>query len=542
MSKGAKVAVWVVLAVVAVLAYRLLGAVIGGKVEQRMARVGLTADEVAAVGPLPGDVALYARELACQQQIPTPGYYPSLNGAEISDAERSGRFPCATFAGSFDGANRVLAWRSEDQYPGVSYINNGRPGELYLVGGEYPTLADPVPIGPWVAKADATTGKQVWRTYLDNLNASGHWIANANLNLLDNGTIVLAWANQVVLLDPENGHILRHATLPGGEAPVEDVNFKHVTVAPDGTLILKDQTRPLGCTVQGTMAIITCTEKGMTQPNSILVAVDPNTLAVLDTLHLPEPASSPHIIAMYQGRIAIYIGMNTSARRYFWDPATRQLSADSSWVLYPMQPGQTTATAPTMVGDWVAFQLNGAGSETVASSILVVDSRDTTRKEIIFPFGQLEKGQWSFAPPKSGADPENSMIYSADMGMGKVAGIKLDQATGKLEVAFVLDNITTTFQPILGPKDRRVLLLTNMKKNVAREPLKLALFTENYTEQLTWRDALTGRILAESDFFEPLTINSLTTPGYGGRVYFPTAVGRSFFTLQVVPAAAASAP
>ena len=55
------------------------------------------------------------------------------------------------------------------------------------------------------------------------------------------------------------------------------------------------------------------------------------------------------------------------------------------------------------------------------------------------------------------------------------------------------------------------------------------------TEQLTWRDAATGRILAESDFFEPLTINSLTPPGFGGRVYFPSAVGQAFMVLQVLP-------
>jgi len=60
---------------------------------------------------------------------------------------------------------------------------------------------------------------------------------------------------------------------------------------------------------------------------------------------------------------------------------------------------------------------------------------------------------------------------------------------------------------------------------------------ENYKEQLTWRDAATGRILAESDFFEPLTINSLTPPGFGGRVYFPTAVGKGFYVLQVMPGA-----
>jgi hypothetical protein len=42
-------------------------------------------------------------------------------------------------------------------------------------------------------------------------------------------------------------------------------------------------------------------------------------------------------------------------------------------------------------------------------------------------------------------------------------------------------------------------------------------------------------ILAESDFFEPLTINSLVTPGFDGRVCFPTHKG--FITMQVKPAA-----
>jgi hypothetical protein len=146
---------WVGLAVVVVLAvavYRLLGGVIGAKVEQQVAKVGLTPNQIAAHGPLPGDVSLYAKELACQQKIRTPGYSSSLNGAEISDSERSGRFPCATFTGSFDQPNQVYASRSADDYPGISYMNNRKPGELYIVGGEYPTLADPNMVGPFVPR------------------------------------------------------------------------------------------------------------------------------------------------------------------------------------------------------------------------------------------------------------------------------------------------------------------------------------------------------------------------------------------------------
>jgi hypothetical protein len=120
------------------------------------------------------------------------------------------------------------------------------------------------------------------------------------------------------------------------------------------------------------------------------------------------------------------------------------------------------------------------------------------------------------------------------MGVGKVAGIRMDRETGALSVAFVVDDATTTFQPVIGPKDRRVLLLTNARKNDPKQPTKAVVFGGGYREQLTWRDAATGRILAESDFFEPLPINSLTPPGFGGRVYFPTE--NDFIVLQVLPA------
>ena len=101
-----------VLILLAFAAYRLGGTLIGAKVEARVDKIGLSANELAAGGPLAGDVALYAKELECQRKIATPGYFSSLNGAEISDSERSGLFPCASFLGDMGGNNRVLAWRS----------------------------------------------------------------------------------------------------------------------------------------------------------------------------------------------------------------------------------------------------------------------------------------------------------------------------------------------------------------------------------------------------------------------------------------------
>lgn len=522
-----------VFAVLAIAVYLLLWPMISKKAEQRLDEIGLTSNEIAANGPLPGDVSRYASELACAQNLPTPGYYSSINGAELADAQRSGMFPCATFTGSFDGSNKVFARRSAVEYDTTSYINNRNPGELYISGGQAPPPKGTMPAGPFIAKADATTGREIWRTYLDNGNVSGAWIANTNLNILPDGRVVTAWQNKVALLDGDTGLILKVTTLPTGPTPSIDASFKHLTIAPDGTLLLKDQTRPSGCKLQGTMAIIQCNEPGMKQGNSNLVAVHPDTLEVLDSIALPEPATVPHVITLFEGKIAIYIGVNSGALRYFWDPAAKKLSQDTSWVVKPMKQGQTTSDAPSILGDWIVLQTNGIGSETVASSIVAVHQKDPTRMQVIFPFGELKKGEWSWAPPKPQTDPENSMIYSADMGVGKVAGIKIDQATGEMKTVWVVDNTTNAFQPLIGPKGQRVMLLSNAKKNVENEPIKLALFTGNYKEQVTWRDAATGRIIAESDFFEPLSIGALITPGFGGRVYFPT--GKGFITLQVMP-------
>ncbi len=498
----------------------------------------LTANEIAASGPLPGDVRLYQKEMDCVRDLAPTGYYPSLNGAELTDAQRSGIFVCAPFSGSFDGPNRVFAWRSEDGYPATSFIATRLPGELYITGGDAPPLKSPIPAGPYIAKADATTGRQIWRTYLDNGNASGNWIATTNLNILPNGNIITAWSSNVALIDGDTGLILKQNTLPSGPTAQENVNFKHLTIAPDGTVILKDQTRPEDCPLQGTLAVLKCVPEGKKQGNSILVAVDPDTLEVLDSLPLPEPSTVPHIITEFEGKIAIYVGVNSGALRYFWDPAARKLSQDPSWVVSPMQKGQTTSDAPSLLGDWIVLQTNGIGSRTTASSIVAVRQSDAKDVHVIFPFGPLKPGEMSFAPAKPQTDPENSMIYSADMGVGKVAGIKIDQATGEMETAFVLEDRTNTFQPLFGPKDTRVLLLSNIKLDNPSDSFMKAIFSQSYTEQVTWRDAATGRILAESDFFEPLTINSLIPPGFGGRFYFPTSSG--FIVFQVLPKAADS--
>ena len=498
--------------------------------------MGLTDNEKAANGPLPGDHSLVDEEHRGSASVASPGYYPSLNGAEMCGADRGGCFPYATFAGSFTGPNVVYAWKSADEYQGVTFLCNREPGELFLCGGNLPKPDPPVLPGPYIARVDATTGKQIWRTYLENANATHNWIGVNNLNILANGMIVTAWSNQVALLDGDTGRILRTGALPSGEAPPGDSHFKHLTIAPDGTLILKNQTRAAGITDQGTTAMLKGIRKGMKMPFSIFVAVDGETLGVLDTAQLPELAATPHGITTFDGKIAIYTCATAAAYRHLWDPDAQKLSPDESWVVSGyLTEGQSTGDAPGIMGDWIVIQTNGIGGKA-PSSVVAINQHDPARRTSIVPFGPLKRLQMSLAPPKTCIDLENDMLYSADAGVGKVAGIRLNQDTGEMSTEFVVDCTTLTFQPLIGPKDQRVLVLSNMKGDIPTMGALLDVVSGKYKEQVTWRDAATGGVLAESDFFEPLTFNSLIVPGYGGRMYYPTDSG--FITLQVRPAAA----
>jgi hypothetical protein len=455
-------------------------------------------------------------------------YYPSINGAEVADAQRSEVYPCAHFTGSITDTaqNVVYAWRSP-YYEGANFVNNRQPGELYLTGGDDPAPSGtPIDPGPYVAKVDATTGDQIWRTYLNNANTNDDWVATTNLNTLPNGNILFSFERQVVLLDGDTGLILKHNNLDPGAAG-NNASFKHVLLAPDGTAIIKDQVRATGCTMQSTMALFNCPASD-TQENSVIYALDSNTLEILDSIDAPDNLITPPTITMYDGKIAYYGSGNNGLYRWFWDPTTKKLSQDMSWVPDYLLPGQTVGDAPGIMGDWVVVQMNGKPSQ-VPSTITAISASDPTNIQRVTPFGDLKSGQQSWAPPKNATDVENMITLSADQGQQGVAAIKLDPDTGAMTTMYTLPLNTLAFQTIIGPTDQRVAIFSNM--------------TEDQTqEQVVWVDLMTGTELARSDWNEPMMGGALMTPGYGGRLYFITPSGFIVYWVTTSPPAPTPAP
>ena len=498
-----------------------------------IAATALAGDNFSASnGPMPGDLNQIAKEWACVQRLETPGYFKSLNGAEVADSTRSQMYPCASFLGDWDGPNSVYAWRAEGEYQGVLFMNNRFPGELYLTGGNNPPAQGVVPPGPWVAKVDATTGKEIWRTVLENGNVSGAWVGAANLNILPDGNIPISFGTHLVKLDGDTGRILKHIELPAA-APPEGSNFKHLTIAPDGTLIIKNQTRATPCNIQGTLAAIQCPGGSAASPGSTINAIDPDTFEILASVDLPENTITPHTITTFDGKITIYAPGIKTFFRVIWDPQTKTLTRDETWSLGDyLDPGQTSGDAPGILGDWIVVQVNGLPSQKAASSLVAISQSDPSKITRIYPFGTDLPTGMSWAPPKAAIDADNSMVFSADQNMMKIGAVALDQSTGEMTVAWTIDGATTALQALYGPADKRVLGTARAESGVTQKAL---MQTSNpaYKQQAVWLDAKTGKVLAESDYFEPMNFNTLLSPGFGGRFYYMWDKG--FIVLQPMP-------
>jgi hypothetical protein len=69
--------------------------------------------------------------------------------------------------------------------------------------------------------------------------------------------------------------------------------------------------------------------------------------------------------------------------------------------------------------------------------------------------------------------PINSQVgskYSQDLGIGKVASIKLDPASGDMKTVFIVDDRTRCLVGLIGTKDRRVMLTSNQHHDFPFEP------------------------------------------------------------------------
>jgi len=156
--------------------------------------VGVTPNQLAAGGPLPGNNSLALEEAKCVAKQNNPPWYPTLQAAELRDSNRTKLYACAQFLGSYTGPNQVYAYASPTQYYTPTLMATRGINDLYVLGGGW-CSAVPKPSGQYVAKINPGDLTQIWRTNLINLNATtspnGVWNYIGGINVLADGSLAV---------------------------------------------------------------------------------------------------------------------------------------------------------------------------------------------------------------------------------------------------------------------------------------------------------------------------------------------------------------
>lgn len=162
---------------------------------QGVVNVGVTPNQLAAGGPLPGNHSVALQEAECVAALDNPPWYPSLQPAEHHDSNRTKLYTCAEFLGSYTGPNQVYAYASPVQYYSPNMMATRGVNELYVLGGGWGN-AVPKPSGQYVARINPSDMSEVWRTELTNLNATtsptGVWNYIGGINVLPDGSLAVA--------------------------------------------------------------------------------------------------------------------------------------------------------------------------------------------------------------------------------------------------------------------------------------------------------------------------------------------------------------
>ena len=181
----------------------------------------------------------------------------------------------------------------------------------------------------------------------------------------------------------------------------------------------------------------------------------------------------------------VYVVYRSSLAKVDPDWQDGKLTLDDNWGPIPyLRPGQSTAPAAAVVGDWVAMHTNAVPSDTPLS--IVAMRQSDAKVSNLQPFASdMKKRSKSFLPSMVTADPDNSRIYAMDAGIGKVGGFSLDQKTGEMKT----------------------------------------LWTQG---QRTLNSAATGEQLGRSGQLPKMTSEALVTPGDNGRIYYLGLAGQIY--------------
>jgi len=466
--------------------------------------------------------------------------------SEAYDSGRTRLFEQANFTGSFNQPNvvEVLTTPPQDVYLTPYNVVYRNADSMFVYGGGY---GDQGGMGAYIAKLDAKTLQQVWFKQLQSPDPAVDWIYPGVVGILKDGLLYLTSATQLLKVDPTDGSYST-LTLPTNETndwPPADTAYNGFVALPDGTIITKTVYREQGCPAQGFSAFLKLPQFGTLcqhpkdVPDSVLVAIDPERMQILHRIRIPAFTVGRGTSSRFDGKDYIYVPGPKDVYRYIWE--NRRFREDPNWgpVRYnEAESGQTPAPAGIVMNDWIMFTTNGAeidqppppacknelGTPCLSPWLTVwaVDQAHAFIRHRIQPFQGMvappptdpnqKPYPLSFAPSAPTGDPLRNRIFVFDAGPGKLAALDLTPQGFLHQPTWIVDQRTTEFMALIGPRNRRVLVTTEIPQG---QPLET-----NSSNSVVWRDADSGRKLAEVDSLEPVLSGTMVEPGYTGPMYY----------------------
>lgn len=433
-------------------------------------------------------------------------YYNSVISFEHNDSNRTHIFSSATFNGSIKGYgdNTIYYRKAPNKYIAPYNVVTGNRDELYIYGGGYGN--NPEAKGSYVARLNSNTLEEEWRTQLIDLSDSTQFNYPGVIGILENGDIYAIYGNYISKLDSETGKIIKTKVLPVQEGFENDTAYNGFVVASDGTIIAKSISREKGSTIQGSDIFIKTNVDNL--PNSIIAAIDPNTLEIIDSIEAKDFLGGRITLDRMNNETYIYVTGKEDLYRYTLKDGS--IAIDSSWGPVRYKKGdQTSAPAVSIMNGYAIFQTNGLPSKTPLSLYAVSTTDDSNILEVQ-PFAEFGAKK-SFLPSMQSVDPENNLIYTMDSFAGKLAEYTVKNE--KLQRVWIRDAKSMDFTTLIGNSNNRVLLSTEVPFGT----LGLKISKKQYVNFI---DAKTGKLLAKSAALPRMSTGTLVTPGFDGSVYY----------------------
>lgn len=249
-------------------------------------------------------------EQTCVSGTANAPWYQTIAPFEHANIQRNTLFPCATFPGSMTGANVVQAGPQVGGYTTPFNLATRRSDEMYVYGGGTGNATPPA-LQTYVAKLQAGTAKQIWRTNLSNATKNNQLHLSGAVDVLANGDLLAMSDHTLYKLNGDTGQILAKTDMPTGISQPNNSAFNGIDAFPDGTIIARSMNRPPGCTKNGYPAAASpppagCPGAPQSAPGSVLVAVNPQ-LQVLNWIQLKDNISGRVTTTVFNGHKYIYV-------------------------------------------------------------------------------------------------------------------------------------------------------------------------------------------------------------------------------------------